>query len=401
MTYEKVVLDTNFYMNYPEDIGKFNKVYINTTILEEIDGLKESDSPTKSYKARVASRAIEKATNIEFKNIPLDDINLNLTRNDNKIIQFAKSLHNDCILITDDLNVVFKCKCVGVPVVKWQSKKKEDLYLGYKEIVLSEYDLAVHYQCPTNKWDLLNNEYLVIRNEDDEVVDCQRWVEGKGFTPLNSKDFKSMYFGTIKAKDVYQRMAMDSLYNSELTILYGMAGSAKSLLSLAWIMQNIQNNKIGKCVIGFNSVPLKNNQALGYYPGSRNEKLLQSSLGGILSSKFGDMTMVETLINQGKLLIVPTCEIRGIEIADNDCLFITEAQNTDAYTMRTLLQRPKEGCKIIVEGDLEEQQDLRHVNPNDNGMLRAIEVFKGSKYFSCVRLKNTYRSPIAEIAQRI
>ena len=164
-------------------------------------------------------------------------------------------------------------------------------------------------------------------------------------------------------------------------------------------MQNIQSGEIDKCVVIFNSLPLKNSQTQGFYPGSRDEKLLQSSLGGILSSKFGAMSAVEDLITDGKLLLIPTSEIRGIEISEKDCIFVTEAQNIDAYTMRTIIQRAK--CKIIIEGDMFEQRDLKSTDPKDNGMQRAIEVFKDSKYFSCVKLKNTYRSPMCELAQGI
>ena len=67
--------------------------------------------------------------------------------------------------------------------------------------------------------------------------------------------------------------------------------------------------------------------------------------------------------------------------------------------MRTIIQRAK--CKIIIEGDMLEQRDLKGTNPRDNGMQRAIEVFRDTKYFSCVKLKNTYRSPMCEIAQQI
>jgi len=67
--------------------------------------------------------------------------------------------------------------------------------------------------------------------------------------------------------------------------------------------------------------------------------------------------------------------------------------------MKTIIQRAKR--KLIVEGDLLEQQDLRNNNHRDNGMLRAIEVFKGSKYFSCVKLKNRYRHPMGDLADKM
>jgi len=111
------------------------------------------------------------------------------------------------------------------------------------------------------------------------------------------------------------------------------------------------------------------------------------------------MTIVESLITQGKLLLIPSAEIRGIEISDSDVIFVTEAQNTDIYTMKTIIQRAK--GKIIVEGDMLEQQDLIHSNNRDNGMRRVIEVFKGSQYFSCVKLKNRYRHPMGDLADKM
>ena len=41
-----------------------------------------------------------------------------------------------------------------------------EVYKGYKEVTLNEYELSLHYQCPVNKWNLLDNEYLIIKNAD-------------------------------------------------------------------------------------------------------------------------------------------------------------------------------------------------------------------------------------------
>jgi PhoH-like ATPase len=320
---------------------------------------------------------------------------------DNKILQALVENKDEYVLITYDILLRNKAKAYGVEVVELNDKVNFEEYKGYKEVTLDEYELANFYECMINKWDVLENEYLIIKDLDGKVIDKLRWTNDKGFIPINTKPFKSVYLGDIKPKDVYQMLAIDSLSSNDFTILFGKAGTGKTALALSWIMQNIQNTKIGKCVIIFNSVPLKNNQSQGFYPGDRTQKILQSGLGGILASKFGEMNIVESLITQGKLMLVPSCDIRGIEVSANDCLFVTEAQNTDAYTMRTIIQRAKEGCKIIVEGDMLEQQDLRNGSLNENGLYRAIEVFKGSKYFSCVKLKKVYRSPIADIAQRI
>lgn len=408
MQSRKCFVDTNVLMQHSTEVfNKYEKVYICGYVLQELDKHKISDSESKKYQARQAGRDIE---NNELKveyvikegsfSLPTYFVNDSM---DNRIISVLKDLYTvdkEIVALSNDLLFRQKCRLLDIPCEKLDGNDKDDIYTGYKEAIMDEYEMSVHYECPINRFGLLNNEYLIIKDGNGEIVDKQRWVEGKGFTPINAKAFKSIYFGDIKAKDTYQQLAMDSLYNSQFTMLTGFAGTAKTLLSLGWIMQNIQSGKIGKCVIIFNPVKLKNNEQLGYYSGNRTEKLLQNSIGGILSSKLGDMTMVETLINQGKIMIIPTSDIRGIEISDNDCLFMSEAQNTDSYTMKTIIQRAKEGCKIIIEGDMEEQKDIR-CSSKDNGMQRIIDVFKGSPYFSTIRLQKIYRSPIAELAQKI
>jgi predicted ribonuclease YlaK len=394
-------------MQYSKEIfEQYDKVYICGWVLRELEKQKHSQNEEKKYLSRQACRDIEVNKDKVFYFISENNYYLpdcfDKDILDNKIISNFKELHNkdsSIIALSNDILFGFTCGFINIPCEKFGNQDENDnSYLGYKEITLTEYELATFYECKINKWDLLLNEYLLLKDGNGDIVDKYRWTIN-GFVPIIAKPLKSLYLGDIKARDPYQMLAIDSLNNMDFTLFYGVAGSAKTLLSLGWIMQSIQTQKINKCVIVFNSVPLKNSQSQGFYPGDRNQKLLQSSLGGILSSKLGDMTMVETLITQGKLMLVPTCDIRGIEISENDCLYVSESQNIDAYTMRTILQRAK--GKIIIEGDMLEQRDLRGSNSQDNGMLRAIEIFKGTKYFSCVKLKNTYRSPIAEIAQQI
>jgi len=404
---KKVFCDTNVLLNSKFNLQDYQKVYISIVSIEELDKLKRDERI--SYQARKIIKDINFADNVVI--ITKSDFNttnrLFLEHgNDNAILNMAYDVFiddNEVLFLTDDYNLFVKADKglkIQCKMFEFNDGKSDDIYTGYKEVCISEdEELAKHYETSENRWGLLNNEYLIIKDKDGNVVDKQRYVEGKGFVQLNSKGFKSIYFGDTKPRDVYQIMAIDSLNNSDFTLLFGKSGSAKTLLSLSWIMHNIQTGKINKAVIVFNSVPLKNNKSQGFYPGDRNQKLLQSSLGGILSSKFGDMTIVESLITQGKLLLIPSAEIRGIEISDSDVIFVTEAQNTDIYTMKTIIQRAK--GKIIVEGDMLEQQDLIHSNNRDNGMRRVIEVFKGSQYFSCVKLKNRYRHPMGDLADKM
>lgn len=395
--------DTNVLMNPEFDFNNYNNVKISIISIEELDKLKHHEN--KGYQAREAIRKIEKASNKEiiFQST-YSGVKFLEHNNDNEILKQAYErykLDNELVFYTDDLCLKIKADELGLPCERFEFKEnKNKLYKGYREVVLTDEELASHYENPVNKWGLLINEYLIIKNNEGEVVEKQRFTE-KGFQSLSTKTFKSMYLDDFKPKDVYQMCCMDSLINTDFTIITGAAGSGKTMVSLSYIMQSIQTGKISKAVIAFNPAKLRNNESLGFYSGNRLEKLLQNSIGGILSSKFGDMQQVEGLISQGKLMIIPTCDIRGTEISDKDILYVTEAQNINTYTMRTIIQRAKAGTKIIVEGDVLEQQDIKINNIKESGMYKAIEVFKGTPYFSCVKLENVYRSPIAEIAQRI
>ena len=76
-------------------------------------------------------------------------------------------------------------------------------------------------------------------------------------------------------------------YNQAI-ILAGAAGSGKSILSLGFLFQELDKGHIDKIIIFCNTVATRNSAKLGYYPGTRDEKLLDSQIGNFLRSKFGD-----------------------------------------------------------------------------------------------------------------
>lgn len=88
----------------------------------------------------------------------------------------------------------------------------------------------------------------------------------------------SLQFGKIKAykDDVYQAFAIDSLYKNKITLLKGLPGSGKTTLALGYLFSLLEKNKIDKIVIFCNTVATKDSAKLGYYPGSKDEKLLDS-----------------------------------------------------------------------------------------------------------------------------
>lgn len=371
--------------------------------MEELENIKTSsrkDEETK-YKARKLLHILDENSDkykvvITTKNIIsiIDDFGLENTP-DNQICACAYSIP-DILFITNDISCKTIAKWIFGLDISSISTIQEDLYKGYRDITLSENDMAYFYEhLNENVFNLLTNEYVIIRNADNEVVDKLKW-DGEMYQTIRNKPFKSNMFGTLKPLDDIQSFAMDSINTNDITVLYGRAGSGKTTLPLNYIMQEIEKGRYKKCYMVYSYEPLKGAKTLGYEKGDHVTKLIYSaSIGNILASKFGDLQQVEYMLDRGMLDIIPTANIRGVEFESDSICMVTESQNLDVYTLKTIIQRCKSGCKQIYEGDIIEQKDT---NIQNVGINRLIDVFKGHKSFGCVKLKNNYRSELSELA---
>ena len=132
------------------------------------------------------------------------------------------------------------------------------------------------------------------------------------------------------------------------------------------------------------------------------DKMIDSSVGNMLSCKLGDKFMIERLVSENKLMILPMCDIRGFDTGGLSCgVYITEAQNLDISLMKLALQRIGEDSVCVIEGDYNTQVDSQLYAGKNNGMRRMSEVFRGHSVYGEVELQNIYRSEIAEIAQEM
>jgi predicted ribonuclease YlaK len=196
-------------------------------------------------------------------------------------------------------------------------------------------------------------------------------------------------------------MVIDSLIKNTITAISGKAGSGKSLLSLLAAMHLIETGKYSRLVVMFNPTKTRGASDLGFYSGSFIEKAMQNSIGQILTTKFGDRLAVDMLIQQEKIKLVSMADARGIEIRDDEILYITECQNTSIDLLKLCLSRASSGCKIIIEGDYTSQVDSFLFNGDNNGMRRAIDILKGNDIFGYVELQNVWRSRIAELVEKM
>ena len=327
---------------------------------------------------------------------------------DNKIIISAgwfqlQNQQYNVVFITNDLCCKHIAKSIlSIPV---ESYKEDSVnYDGYIEVIMDDNDMAYFYSHPEkNLFELHINEYLLVKNEDGEIVDKLCWT-GEEYRHLTYNNFKSNHFGNVKPMkdDVYQALAADSLENNKITLIKGPAGTGKTYLSLGFLLHKLERNKIDKIIIFCNTVATKNSAKLGYYPGTRDEKLLDSQIGNLLSSKLGGRIAVEQMIQKEELVLLPLSDIRGYDTSGMKAgIYISEAQNLDIELMKLTLQRIGEDSICIIDGDCNAQVDDIHFAGSNNGMKRASKVFRGSDIYGEVTLKNIHRSRIAKIAEQM
>ena len=337
---------------------------------------------------------------------PLVSAGLSIT-NDEKIIacalDFAKQRPDDeIIFVSNDLI----CRHIASMFLPVEQVVEEDYdYDGYKEMYLTEEEMNDFYSNPDkNIYDLYINQYLLIYNkETGEYVDSVCWT-GSEYRHLTFGNFTSHFFGDVKPmkNDVYQALAADSLINNKITLIKGPAGSGKTYLSLGYLMHRLERHKIDKIIVFCNTVATKNSAKMGYYPGTRDEKLLDSQIGNLLISKFGGRIMVEQMINEEKLVLLPLSDIRGYDTSGMRAgIYISEAQNLDIDLMKLTLQRIGDDSICIIDGDCKTQVDDIHFAGSNNGMRRASQVFRGSDIYGEVTLKNIHRSKIALLAENM
>ena len=401
---KKCSSDTNCLMQYSKEIfEQFDKIYIVGYVLRELERNKHSQNEEKKYLSRRACRDIEANRDkvVYFVSENKYDMPECFDKDivDNRIISNMRELcvkDNEIIALSNDILFRFTCESIGIVCEKFGSLDNtfDYSYLGYKEITLSEYELATFYECKTNNWDLLLNEYLLIKDGNGDVVDKLKWTE-KGFKSLSYKNTESRYVGKVKPRNLQQELYMDMLQDKEskVKIAQGSYGVGKDFLALANFLTMIDKGIYDKIIWIRNNIEVDGTKPLGFLPGTMTEKL--SVYADIISDFMGDKISFEMLLNNGKVELIHPGFLRGRDLR-NSIIYCTEAQNMSDSLVKLIVSRVSEGSIVFFNGDVKQIDDK--VFKRNNGLELMINRFKGHPMFGYVYLDKCERSEIAQMA---
>ena len=277
-----------------------------------------------------------------------------------------------------------------------------DEYCGFRDFTFNTQDSIAEFYKNINEncLSLLPNEYAILRDNSGAVIDRVCWT-GETHRPLKFQTFSSKWFNVKPMKgDIYQQFVADSFLNNKITMVKGPAGSGKTLMSLGFLFDQLDHGKIDKIIVFCNTVATKDSAKLGYYPGSKDEKLLDSQIGNLLISKVGGRIEVERMMHDEELILLPMSDIRGYDTSGMRAgIYISEAQNLSVNLMKLALQRIGDDSICIIDGDCKTQVDDIQYAGSNNGMRRVSKVFRGNPIYGEIELQNIHRSEIGRLAE--
>ena len=267
-------------------------------------------------------------------------------------------------------------------------------YIGYKQIHLTDDELAQFYSNAILPYDFLENEYLILVNENGDAVDyyIRKNNEFKKVKfPIIGNDFT----GEMKPRNPQQYCALDMLKRDDIPIklLTGTFGSGKSMACITAALEAIQKGKFERIIFVRNNVQVKDTDNLGALPGTADDKM--SPYLAPFADHCGGIDGVRMLVDSGKLEVIPLGFLRGRSIK-NSILYSMESENLTKEHIQLIMGRVDSGSQLWMDGDLKQRD--RASFEKSRGLECMVERLKNNPLFGYVHMPKSERSEVARLA---
>lgn len=262
----------------------------------------------------------------------------------------------------------------------------DDFYKGYKVITGNTQEIN-DYMVNLDPCEWYVNEYLIIKNTDDDSEREMRW-DGEKFVCLKLPPSK-----VIKAKNALQRCALDMLNNKDITVcgVLGGYGSGKTYISTIMAKYLVIDKGQQSKILGIRE-PIGHGKPIGFLKGDFQDKTdrfflpLQQQLdGGVYELEhLRDMGVLETNI----IYYLKGCTY------ENTIILTDESEDLNEEQLRLVGTRVGENSRIFLTGDFK-QGIYNH--SLSNPLIKMCNEFKGNPRFACVAMEEDVRSETSKM----
>jgi phosphate starvation-inducible PhoH-like protein len=199
--------------------------------------------------------------------------------------------------------------------------------------------------------------------------------------PANDRD--QSYIRKVRPRSDNQRVLMEAIDSTPLTVAMGPAGTGKTYLAICAAVEALESGAVARIVLSRPAVEAGEN--LGFLPGDMREKLdpYLRPLWDALNDRLGAKRLGQ-LLDDGTIEIAPVGFMRGRTL--NNCfVLIDEAQNCTYGQLKMLLTRLGWHSTMVMTGD-PDQTDLL---PELSGLASIGQRLDGLEDVAVVRLTQT------------
>lgn len=348
----------------------------------------------------------------------------------------------DVILITNDSLMLSKVDAIGkIKVEEYENDRLIDSYdsvhAGYHEIFIEKQYIDEFYEKGSLSFEKIKGsipdrnyflqDYFIVKDSGGTSSsfiarlrnNSNQWT----LTRMYNYNEKNLVWG-INARNVQQKMLFDLLLDHDINLVMvtGVAGTGKTLISLASALQQTEDDQLYKKILVARPV-IPMGKDIGFLPGEKEDKLRpwmqpiydnleflfdidnndvegkEATKNGKTPRKSGPKKTIDEVIDNLNMEIEALTYIRGRSIPDV-FIIIDEAQNLSPHEVKTIISRAGVGAKVVLLGD-PEQIDHPYLDSINNGLTYAVERMKQEDDTGIIALKTTERSKLAEKAARL
>jgi len=272
-------------------------------------------------------------------------------------------------------------------------------YTGYREIYVVDDELSKFYteQVLAINFELKNNEYAILVNEEGDAIDYFRNDNGI-LVRVDYPEIGNDFTGIMKPRNPQQHCALDLLKNEKVPVklLTGRFGTGKTMACITAALQAIEEGKFEKIVFIRNNVQVKDTDSLGALPGDVDDKMLPYLAP--FADHCGGFEGVKRLVDEGKLEVIPLAYLRGRNIK-NAIIYSMESENLTKEHIQLIIGRAAEGTQVWFDGDLKQRDKV--VFEKSQGLECMIEKLQNDPLFGYIDMPIVERSAVAALADKM